>query len=185
MKWVVRIVAGLFVLIVSLAAALWLWGMRPSHGHLATEVVIERPASQVFRWLTDDDRVKRWIGGLLEIRDTFSPSDGAEVGRKFHLVEEYKGSRAEMDMTVLRYEKDHDLEILVSSTGDPKNGFTETANYTLSEENGKTRLRFTVDTTYFGFMLRLLEPIITPQADKKLREDLQHLKELVESEPAT
>jgi hypothetical protein len=34
-----------------------------------------------------------------------------------------------------------------------------------------------------GFFPRLFEPLITPEAGKKLTEDLQRLKQLVEAEP--
>jgi carbon monoxide dehydrogenase subunit G len=50
--------------------------------------------------------------------------------------------------------------------GDPNNGFTETGDCTLAEENGKTRLNFKVKNQYFGFLPRLLEPFITPRANK-------------------
>jgi hypothetical protein len=72
---------------------------------------------------------------------------------------------------------------LVTSLGVPGNGFTETGDYTLVEENGKTRLRFAVKAKYFGLLPRLLEPFITLAANKNLAEDLQRLKHLVEAEP--
>jgi len=47
-------------------------------------------------------------------------------------------------MEVTKFEKDRALSVLVSSVGDPKNGFTETGDYTLAEQGGKTRVRFEV-----------------------------------------
>lgn len=183
MKWVVRLLAGLIVLVVTAVALLWLWGMRPGHGHVVAEVQIERPAHQVFRWLTNDDLVEKWIGGLVELKEISAPADGSKVGRKFHVGEVYKGERADMEMTVTGFERDRALSLYVASVGDPSNGFTETGDYTLSEENGKTHLRFDLKSKYFGLLPRLFEPLIMPEANKKLAEDFQRLKQLVEAEP--
>jgi len=185
MKWLLWILGGLVGLVVLCIGGLWLAGLRPGHGHVAEEIVVERPAPEVFRWLTDDDRVKRWIGGLTEIRPISAPGDGSEVGRKFRLTEYYNNQRVDMEMDITKFEKDHALSIFVSSIGDPNNGFTETGDYTLAEQNGKTRLRFEVQTKYSGFVLRLLEPMITPKAKEKLDEDFRRLKELAEAEPKT
>jgi uncharacterized protein YndB with AHSA1/START domain len=185
MKWLVGILAGLVALVVLCIAGLWLAGLRPGHGHIAEEIVIERPAPEVFRWLTDDDRVKRWIGGLTEIRQISAAADGSEIGTKFRLAEYYNGQRVDMEMDITKFEKDRALSIFVSSIGDPNNGFTETGDYTLTEQNGKTQLRFEVQTKYSGFVLRLFEPMITPKAKEKLDEDFRRLKELTEAEPKT
>lgn len=185
MKWILRILGGLVALFLLAIAGLWLAGMRPEHGRVVTEIEIDRPAAQVFRWLADDERVKKWVGGLEEIRLLSAPADGGEAGKKFRMAEVYRNERMEMEMAVTKYEKDRALSILVSSVGDPNNGFTETGDYTLTERNGKTRLRFDVQTRYFGFLPRLFEPLITPEAKEKLQDDFRRLKGLVEAEPRT
>jgi uncharacterized protein YndB with AHSA1/START domain len=183
MKWVWRILGGLVALFVLAVVGLWLAGMRPGHGQVIAQIVIDRPAPQVFRWLTDDERVKKWIGGLGELRQVSAPSDSGEVGKKFRIIETYKDQRVEMEMEVTKYERNRALSILVSSVGDPSSGFTETGDYTLTEENGKTRLRFDVRTKYIGFVPRLFEPLITPQAKEKLEDDFRQLKGFAEAEP--
>jgi uncharacterized protein YndB with AHSA1/START domain len=185
MKWIVRILAGLIGLMILCLGGFWLAGMRPGHGHVVEEIVIARPAPEVFRWLAEDDRVKKWIEGLEEVREVSKPAGGGEVGKKFWLVEYYNGQRVEMEMVITKFEKDHALSVLISSMGDPNNGFSETGDYTLSEEDGKTRLRFEVQTKYNGFVLRMLEPLITPKAKEKLEEDFRRLKALAEAEPKT
>ena len=92
-------------------------------------------------------------------------------------------ARVDMEMTVTRYEKNRKLSLYITSLGDRNSGFTETGDYTLAEENGRTRLRFEVSTRYFGFLPRLFEPFITPAATRKLNEDFQRLKLLIEAEP--
>jgi uncharacterized protein YndB with AHSA1/START domain len=185
MKWLVRILGGLIGLMILCLAGFWLAGIRPGHGHVVEEIVIDRPAPEVFRWLAEDDRVKKWIEGLEEVKEVSKPAGGGEVGKKYWLVEYYNGQRVEMEMVVTKFEKDHALSVLISSMGDPNNGFSETGDYTLTEQEGKTRLRFEVQTKYNGFVLRMLEPLITPRAREKLEEDLRRLKELAEAEPKT
>jgi hypothetical protein len=88
MKWVWRILGVLAALCVLPFVGLWLAGMRPGHGHVVAEVVIDRPAAQVFRWLMDDDLAKKWIGGLEEIREVSAPAGGGEVGKKLRFDRE-------------------------------------------------------------------------------------------------
>jgi uncharacterized protein YndB with AHSA1/START domain len=185
MKWAIRVLAGLAGLILLAIAILWLVGMRSGHDHIIAEVQIDRSAPQVFRYLTDDDLVKKWISGLVEIKSTATPADGSQFGRKYQVGEVYEGERVDMEMTVTRFEKDRALSLYIVSLGDPSDGFTETGDYTLAEENGKTRLRFEVQTKYLGFVPRLLEPFITHAATKKLNEDFRRMKQLVEAEPKT
>jgi len=175
--------AGLIALVVLGTAALWLYGLRAEAGHSAGEVIIDRPPAQVFRWLTNDEKLKKWIGGLSEIRQVAAPPEGGEIGRKFRMTESYQGQGVRMESVVTKFEQDRAISISVSSVDDPSNGFTETADYTLSDLEGRTRLRLEGKATYIGFVPRLLEPMITPKATEKLAEDLARLKKLAESEP--
>ena len=184
MKWIVGILAGLTGLVVLGIAALWLYGLRGEAGHSTGEVIIDRPPAQVFRWLTDDDRLKKWIGGLSDIRQVAAPPNGGELGRKFRMTESYKGESVQMEGVVTRFEQDRAISISVSSVDDPSSGFTETADYTLTDLGGKTRLRLDGKAKYFGLLPRLFEPMITPKATEKLAEDLTRLRSLAEAEPA-
>ncbi|HVS88285.1 MAG TPA: SRPBCC family protein [Candidatus Acidoferrum sp.] len=183
MKWAARILAGLVAVVVLAVLALLIAGKRPNHGHIVREVAIDRPAAQVFRWITTHDLLKKWIGGLIEPRPESSPAEGSEVGRKFRIVETYKGERVDMEMEVMKFERDRDLLIRVASVGDLNNGFVETAEYRLTEADGKTRIRMEAQTDYYGYIPRLFEPLITRDARKKLKQDLNRLKTLVEAEP--
>jgi uncharacterized protein YndB with AHSA1/START domain len=183
MKWVARILAGLVAIVVLAVLTLLIAGKRPNHGHMVREVTINSTATQVFRWITTDELLKKWIGGLVELRPESSPTDGSEVGRKFRISEAYKDERVDMEMEVVRFERDRDLLVRVASAEDLNNGFVETAEYRLTEADGKTRIRIEAQTDYYGYIPRLFEPLITRGAKKKLREDLNRLKTLVEAEP--
>ena len=183
MKWVLRILGGFLGLLLLSIVILFLAGYRPGHGRIVTEVVIDRPAPQVFRWLSDDERVKKWVGGVAEIRTVSTPANGGEVGRQLRIAEVYRDQRVEMNIEVTRFEQDRALSLSISSVGDPSDGFTETGDYTLTEQNGKTRLRFDVRTSYYGFMPRLFEAIISTEAKAKVQDAFQRLKQMAEAEP--
>lgn len=183
MRWVLRVLLGVVLLVLLLAAGLWLVGQRPGAGMIELEIGIDRPARDVFQWLTDARALTRWIGGLEKIELVYAPPDGGEIGKKFRMTETYQDQRVQMEVVNTGFEKDRAITIEVSSTGDPKNGFRETAKYALAETDGRTVLRMNVQTEYVGLVPRLFEPFITPAAGRKLNEDLHRLKALVEAGP--
>lgn len=182
MKWVWRILGAIVALVVLCVAGLWIIGLRPGHGYCAATVEINRPAAQLWRYISRDDLLKKWISGLEEIRHTTPGIAGP--GEKFVLVESYEAERVQMEMTMDRMEAPHRMEFTLVGLGDPSNSFTEHAQYLLEEQGGKTRLTLSTQTEYHGFLLRLLEPLITHAAAEKVRSDLARLKSLVEAEPA-
>jgi uncharacterized protein YndB with AHSA1/START domain len=181
MKWLSRIFGAVVALVALCVAGLWLAGMRPGHGHNSGSVEINRPAAQVWRYLTDDELIKKWVSGLAEIRH-MTPGVTGE-GEKLRLKEGYEGKGVEMEMTMWRIEAPRRMEFTLEGLGDPANGFTEKAAYVLEEKDGKTRVTLSAQTEYHGFLVRLMEPLITPAADKKLAGDLARLKAMVEAEP--
>lgn len=60
-------------------------------------------------------------------------------------------------------------------------GFDGDIRYVLEEAGASTTLRYIGDFRYKPFMLRLLEPLITPSAQRKLEGDLMKLKSVVEA----
>jgi uncharacterized protein YndB with AHSA1/START domain len=181
MKWIGRILGGLAAVAVLCIAGLWLAGLRPNHGRNSGTVEINRPAAQVWRYLTNDELTKRWVSGLDEIQHLTPGVSGA--GEKLRLRERYEGNVAEMEMTMGRVEAPQHMQFTIIGLGDPSNGFTEKGEYVLEERDGKTRVTLSGQTEYHGLLVRLMEPLITPAADKKLAGDLARLKVLVEAEP--
>lgn len=181
MKWVWRILAGVVALGLFAVLGLYLAGFRKGHGRNSATVEIDRPAAQVFRYMTNDDLVRRWVSGLEEIRHLTPGNNGA--GARLWMAEVYEGQRVEMEFTITRFEPNRRLEFTVVSLGDSSAGFRETGGYTLEEQGGRTRLTLAATSEYHGFLPRLMEPFITPAAQKKLEADLTHLKQLVEAEP--
>jgi uncharacterized protein YndB with AHSA1/START domain len=182
MKWILRILLALAAVVVLCVAALWIAGMRSGAGDLAAEIVIERPAPQVWRWLADDKLVLKWVGGLTEIR--WKSGAPGQANARADMVAEMEGKRFEMDWENLAVEPERHIAFRVKSKEGMDVGFVETGDYWLEDSGGRTRLRLATHSNYIGFIPRLFEPIISASARKKLAEDLARLKSLVEAEPA-
>ena len=88
-----------------------------------------------------------------------------------------------MEMLLTNFEANRRIALTVSSVGDSSVGFYEKSEYLLSEKDGKTHLSLAGRNEYYGFLPRLMEPLITWEAQKKLQVDLLRLKGLVEAEP--
>jgi uncharacterized protein YndB with AHSA1/START domain len=186
MKWVIRIgvvVIGLPSLAIGLLVAA---RFRPEHGHILAQTEIDRPAAQVFPWLSRPDLIQKWVGGLSEITPASPAVEGSEIGRRFHMLEfdKEENARTEMEMTITQFVPNDRLGFRIESLGDPVNGFTETAEYRLTGDGAHTQLTYDIHTGYRGKLPKALEPLITPAARKKVQQDLARLKSMVEAETA-
>jgi uncharacterized protein YndB with AHSA1/START domain len=183
-KWIIRI--GIITVgIPSLAIGLLVLArFRPSHGHVHAEIEIDRPPAEVFRWIVQQDLLRRWVGGLSDVSQISPATDGSEIGKRYHLtaVDKEESTRTEMEMTVTDYVPDQIFGVRIRSLGNPSEGFTENAEYRLTAIPGGTRLTLEIQTEYFGKLPRVLEPLITPAARKKAQRDFTRLKTLVETE---
>jgi uncharacterized protein YndB with AHSA1/START domain len=165
--------------VVVAVAALGLLGFRQGAGVNSGEVVITLPSSEVWRYMSDPQSVKRWVGGLVKLE----PLAGThlQVGARDRMVVQMGASRSELLSVVTSVEPGRRLaQRIVSGQGEWLR-FEEDATFSLDDANGGTRLRVVARTRYSGFG-RLLEPLVTVAAQQKLRADLARLKELVESD---
>jgi uncharacterized protein YndB with AHSA1/START domain len=182
MKWVKKIAKALALLVVIIVLGLYVFGFRPGAGQNSATVEIHRPAAQVWRYLNDDDLVMKWVSGLKEIRHKTPGVTGAR--NRFEMTEEMNGRRTDMVMEITAFDPPKHIAFEISSLEGASPGFTETGEYVLTEANGTTQLTLSGSSKYFPFWVQLMEPIITPSAQKKLEGDLARLKSLVEAEPA-
>ncbi len=186
MKWIIHI--GIITVgIPSLAIGLLILArFRPGRGHIHAEIEINRPAAQVFRWISREDLIRQWVGGLSEITTISTGSESGEIGKQFHMTEfdREENAHTEMEMTVTEYVPSEKLGFQIRSLGGQAEGFVENAEYRLSPALGGTELIFEIQTDYYGRLPRAFEPMITRAARKKVRSDLERLKSLVEAEPA-
>ena len=160
--------------------------LRPGRGHIHAEIEIYRPASTVYRWITQEDLLYQWVGGLSEMTLISAAPDGGAIGRRFRLVEldKEENARMEMEATVTDFAASERLGLQIRSIGNAAEGFVENAEYRLSPAPGGTELAIEIQTEYYGKLPRAFEPLITRAARKKVQRDLLRLKTLIESGPA-
>jgi hypothetical protein len=112
--------------------------------------------------------------GLVE--STALTEGGARVGARSREVVEERGQRFELETEITTYVPNEALQARITSQG-----FETLSTYRLQEDGGRTRLTSVLESRYTMLLARLLAPIVTRQAQKKLEADLERLKRLVEA----
>jgi uncharacterized protein YndB with AHSA1/START domain len=172
-KWIKRVALAVVVVVVAVVVGLFAAAHRDGAGHNHASVVIERPAAAAWKYVADYQQVKRWVPMLKTVTHVRGP-DAFAVGAVARL--EMEG--AAEDEELLAVEPNKKLSMKLTGT----NGeFDEVCDYTFDEKDGKTTVTADAHTDYHGMYL-LLEPLITPAADKAVAESLHNLKLLVEKE---
>jgi hypothetical protein len=117
--------------------------------------------------------MQRWIGGLLE----FEPLDpGPALGSRSRQALRIKGQTFRFESVITAFDPPTGLDVHVEHRG-----FDSTSRYRLEEHEGHTHLAATIETTYKLFANRLLGGLVTRESQKKLVDDLERLKELLEA----
>jgi uncharacterized protein YndB with AHSA1/START domain len=180
MKWIRAILAVVVLVPVVLAVGLYVAGSREGAGRNVVRVEIDRPPQQVFRHVENVDLLKGWTGAKEIERLTPPP---AQKGSRFRVVSVVRGTRTEVVSEITTLERGRRLAFAARTPPGAAAAFAQPAEYTLQERDGRTVLTVVIDTRYEGFLLRLLEPFITPGAQKELTRQLAALKSQTESEP--
>lgn len=180
MKWLLYALAGIAGVIgICVIILLMLGGMR-GEGRLVASVDIAKPPATVFRWITQPEKMKSWIGWVVEIRNLTPGQTG--VGSKDVWVMEDRNNgnqRMDIESLVTRYEPDRLLEARLSAPM----AFTGAVTYELQPmDANRTRLTYSGSYRYEHWLAKLLEPVISRSAQQKLHEDLQRLKQQAEAE---
>lgn len=181
MRFLTRMVQALALVVLTLAVVLWFAGRRGDRGMIEEEITIARPAPAVFRWISSEDLARRWISDLVELRKADAGiAQQNEPG--FTMTQIVAGHRVEMTLRITRVVPNQELSLLVSS-GETGVGFSGDANFKLIAGDDYTRLVFTSHTQFVSFSDRILEPALTLATQRKVHNDLERLKLLMESEP--
>jgi uncharacterized protein YndB with AHSA1/START domain len=135
-------------------------------------VVIPRPPADVFPWLLEEDKVPRWTGSL-ESYELVGPGPIGQ-GSRLRQVLDIGGRRIDVQLEVARYDPPRTAESRFSS-----NGIDVVTAYSLSGEDGATRLTQTLEAKPTSLSARLLLPVLQPRLERKLTDDLERLRELL------
>ena len=179
MKYVLWTLGGLAVVVVLAVLGLYLYGMRGNAGRLHAEQTIAAAPAELWPWLRDGEKLKSWVGWLVEVRIADPGGDGFGT-RQIWVMEDRNNNNQLMDIAteITRHEADRVLEAKVSAA----EGFTGDVRYELEPmDTSKTKLTYRAHYKFDHWLAKLLEPIISRSAQQKLEEDLQRLKQQVEA----
>ena len=180
MRWLLYTAAAVGGLVVLAVGVLLVIGGGRGQGEFDASVDIARPAPVVFTWITEPERVKSWVGWMVDIRD-LTPGRTGVGAREVWVMEDRNNNNQRMDIEaeVTRLEADRLLEARLSAP----EGFTGTVTYQLEPlDANRTRLVYRGRFQYHHWLAKLLEPVITRSAQQKLEEDLDRLKQKAEAE---
>ena len=171
----------LLVIVVCLLAAvsaLVVAGRRSGAGRMTATVDIARPRADVFSWIVEPERQREWMSGIVEARLL---TDGPlRVGSRMRQVHDDGRERVEMETAITELAGDSVLGVRVTGAN-----FRIDGRYELLALAGTTRVRYASSSRFSHPLLALIEPLITPVAQRKLDGDFARLEVLVESAGAS
>jgi uncharacterized membrane protein len=141
------------------------------------DILIGRPAEDVFAFVTDPQNDRLWSSTAVERR--VESGGPIEVGSRIHAVDKFLGRRIESTFEVTEHEPSRRSAIRFVSGPIPAEG-----TYTLEPANGGTRFRWGLEAPpglgglYLG---RFTDPLVTWMFRRRVQGDLRKLKQVLES----
>ncbi len=179
-KWVKRTAIALGAIIVIPIAVLFLLGFRSGAGKTHASLEIVAPPDQVWAWIDDGSRLKQWVSWMVEVRESHPPHHAIGSTISWVMKDANNGGMlVTLDGTFKEYQPPQRLTLAIES---PMYGFSGTESYHLTDlGNGRTRLDQEGAYQYNQWFARLMEPLISMEAGKKMAADLARLKTLAET----
>jgi carbon monoxide dehydrogenase subunit G len=139
----------------------------PSFSH---SIDISRPPDEVFPWLLEEDKVPQWTGDLERYEVQGGLREGAQVRQTLSVA-----GGLTLDLHITRYDPPRGAETRFET-----NGIKITSAYVLAPNGGGTRLTQTLDAKAGGLTARMLIPVVQGRLERKLTEDLERLRGVLE-----
>ena len=139
----------------------------PSFSH---SIEVSRPPEEVFPWLLEEDKVPQWTSDLQRYEQQGPLRQGARVRQTLTVA-----GGITLDMEITRYDPPSGAETRFET-----NGVDVVSAYALERHDGRTRLTQTLDAKAGSFTARMLIPVVQGRLEKKLTEDLERLREVLE-----
>jgi len=181
MKYVLRIGGAIVAVLLIGAAGLWIASNRRDAGRMRASVEIERAPEEIWPWITEPEQLPQWVGWLAEVKpDTTTPAEGIGHRETWVMNDPRAKGKLLVPGTVTLWEPPDQVGMHVEVPG----AFDGDVLYTLTDlGNGKTRVEQDGRFTYASKVVSLLEPVLTPDAMRKMFDDMKRLKDKVESVP--
>jgi len=139
----------------------------------AHTIEVSQPPLVVFPWLLEENRVPHWTSHL----EAYEHVGGGPIrqGSRVRQTIEVSGSNVSVEIEVVRYEPPRSAEARFSTNG------VEIVNlYALEPAGAGTRLTQSMDARPTSLKARMLVPIVQPHLARKLTEDLERLRALLD-----
>ena len=140
----------------------------PSFSH---SITVSQPPAEVFPWLLEEDKVPQWTGDLERYEVVGSLGQGAQARQTLALA-----GGITLDLEITRYDPPHGAETRFET-----NGVKVASAYELQPAGAGTRLTQTLEAKAGSLGARMLIPIVQGRLEKKLTEDLERLRGLLDS----
>jgi uncharacterized protein YndB with AHSA1/START domain len=179
MKWLRLILVVLALMILVPVVLLGLLNTREDANRLHSSIMIRQPASTVWPWLYEGDKLKSWVSSLKEVqRDGATPPMAGSRAVWVMADEDNGGQLMRIDSTVESVEPERRLVLRLSAP----EGFRGTTTYLLSPaEGGGTRLETDGRFEFESSFAKLMTPVIIWEAKKKSESDLERLRSILET----
>jgi uncharacterized protein YndB with AHSA1/START domain len=178
MKWIRRALVVIVALPVLGGIVLFVAGQRESAGRNVASVVIERSPAAVFKHVADPELLQKWTG-VTEIHGVTPPP--VQKGSRYRAVTVRRDQRTEVATEITAFEPDDTIAFVNRSAEGAPTPFVQEAVYRFEGTGDRCRLTLTVHTRFDGWLLRLLEPLITSAAQQEMERLLGALKAQAES----
>ena len=139
---------------------------------LTMSEIIERPIEDVFRYVTDLDRIPEWIGVAVSRENLTDGPIGR--GTRIRAVDKFMGRRMEFGEEIVAFEPPERWALRFSG------GREGELRGRLSEVGGATSLTVDLDVKPSGFAQRVLSPLFRIPMRRALEGDLARLKARME-----
>ncbi|HUW16126.1 MAG TPA: SRPBCC family protein [Actinomycetes bacterium] len=140
---------------------------------LRETVTVRRSPSEVFGWIADLQRARRWQIGVLDCEITEATPE--VIGTRFRQTVGDESRHVELTGEVTDFQADELIEFVVTGRG-----LVIRTRYFLSAVGQSTRLEVASDVRLGGWVSVLLAPFVRGKSVKHLRAELERLGEACE-----
>ena len=181
MKVFVRIVAVLAAVFVISVLGLWMASNRRDAGRMRASIEIARPPDEIWPWMTEPEKLTQWVGWLDAVHpDTTSPPEGIGHRETWVMNDPRLKQKLPVPGTITLWEPPMQMGVHVEVPGQ----FVGDVLYKLDDlGNGRTRVEQDGRFRYVDRLAALMEPMVTPEAMRKMFDDMKRLRQKVEAVP--
>ena len=178
LKWIGIVLAALIILPV---AALFAMGFRQGAGQMHASAEIAAPPDSVWPWIDDGAKFKQWVSWTVDVTYP-DPQKTHGVGASRVLVMRDENNGGALMRITTRCSEYVPSSLMTVHMTDGDGMFEGDQTYKLTGiGNGHTRIDVSSHYRLNQWFANLMEPLVTPAAEKKMKMDIAHLKSLVES----